>query len=322
MLKKFLKWFADFFFINKKKSRTKYFKEIHRNKPESNKELLDKVKRLEHVLEEKSKMTDDLKTAFLKNIYHEIRTPMNSIVGFTNLLAQKDLSEDQKTRFAENIKKSSQDFLKLIDDLVEASFLDTGDFKVKKRECDLILLMDELYASFSYQNRITGESKIALLQNPDSQYKELKVFSDRDILFNVMSSLLSNAFKFTEKGIIEYGYKVLNDYKLLFFVKDSGIGGIDKGDNSIFKSFTKAEHCYDSTNKGFGLGLKIAKGKIDLLGGEIWVESNEFKGTTFKFIVPLELIKKPSKVEPDIKNMKVSKYQGLFHNRFDIRNLS
>ncbi len=320
MLKKLLNRVIDFFSINKKKSSIRFFKNILRNRSRSYEELIGKVKRLEHIIEEKSKLTEDLKTAFLKNIYHEIRTPMNSIVGFTNLLAQRDLTEDQKSRFAENIKKSSQDFLKLIDDLIEASLLDTGEISIKKGECDLIMMMDELYSCFSLQNRIIGKSNIALLQNPDSQFKKLIVYSDGKILFDVLSNLLSNAFKFTEKGIIEYGYKVLNDYKLLFFVKDSGIGGLDKGDNSIYKSFTKTEHCYDSTNKGFGLGLKIAKNKIELLGGEIWVESNEFKGTSFKFIVPLEKVDGTGKIEDNIKNIKKNVFQRLMHDRFDFQN--
>ena len=273
---------------NKNNPASGYLKETHNNITESYNELSEKVKRLEKILEEKSKIADDLKAAFLRNVYHEIRTPMNSIVGFTNLLDHKDITEEQRKKYAENIKKSSQQFLQLIDDLVEASILDSGYFKMAKGDCNLSQLMNELHSHFTVQNIDPVNPDIALVQKPDSQHPELTIYSDRKMLFHINSILISNAYKFTREGMIEYGYKVLNDNQLMFFVRDSGIGGIDKYDDSIFKSFTKAEHCFDNTNKGFGLGLSIAHGKVKLLGGDIWVESNELKGTTFKFTVPLE----------------------------------
>ena len=289
MVKKFLNWFMSYLSQNKNKPHSKYLKEAHNSISESYEELLEKVKRLERVLEEKTRIADELKSAFLRNVYHEIRTPMNSIVGFTSLLNHGDITDDQRSKFAENIKKSSQQFLKLIDDLVEASLLDSGYTRITKGECDLSQVMEELHSLYTDQNSYySAKSDIALIQNPDIQHKELKIYSDKKMLFDIISNLLSNAFKFTERGSVEYGYKILNNDKIMFYVKDSGIGGIDKYDNSIFKSFTKSEHCLSETNKGLGLGLNIAYGKVKLLGGDIWVEPNEIKGTTFKFTVPLE----------------------------------
>jgi signal transduction histidine kinase len=287
MLKKFLSWFMGYLSQNKNNSASGYLKETHNNIAESYNELSEKVKRLEQILEEKTKIADDLKSAFLRNIYHEIRTPMNSIVGFTNLLSHKDLSEEQRKKFDENIKKSSQQFLKLIDDLIEASILDSGYFKIVNGDCNLTKLIDELHSYFTVHNIDPLKSNIALVQNPDSQYMDITIYTDKKMLFDIISILISNAFKFTRKGVIEYGYKVLNNNQVMFFVKDSGVGGIDKFDKSIFKSFTKAENCFENTNKGFGLGLSIAHSKVKLLRGDIWVESNELKGTTFKFTVPL-----------------------------------
>jgi signal transduction histidine kinase len=278
MLKKFIGWFMGYLSQNK---------EPHNNIDESYNELSAKVKRLEQILEEKTKLADDLKSAFLRNIYHEIRTPMNSIVGFTNLLSQKDLTEEQRRKFADNIRKSSQQFLKLIDDLVEASILDSGYFKMVEGDCNLSMLMDELHTYYSVNIDDPGKSDIAFVQNSDPQHMDIIICTDKKMLFDIMSILISNAFKFTQKGVIEYGYKVLNK-EVMFFVKDSGIGGIDKFDKSIFKSFTKTEHCFEDSNKGFGLGLSIAHSKVKLLRGDIWVESNDLKGTTFKFTIPIE----------------------------------
>ena len=286
MLKKFIDWFMGYLSLNK---------ETQNNLTESYNDLCKKVKRLEQILEEKTKLADDLKSAFLRNIYHEIRTPMNSIIGFTNLLSSKDLTEGQRLKYAENIRKSSQQFLKLIDDLVEASILDSGYFKMVNSDCNLSVLMDELHTHFTGNNYDPEKSDIAFIQNSDPQYMDIMINTDKKMLFDIMSILISNAFKFTQKGVIEYGYKVLNK-QVMFFVKDSGIGGIDKYDKSIFKSFTKTEQCFEDSNKGFGLGLSIAHRKVKLLQGDIWVESNDLKGTTFKFTVPFE--------RPDEKNIK------------------
>ena len=286
MLKKFIDWFMGYLSLNK---------ETQNNITESYNDLCEKVKRLEQILEEKTKLADNLKSAFLRNIYHEIRTPMNSIIGFTNLLSSKDLNEGQRLKYAENIRKSSQQFLKLIDDLVEASILDSGYFKMVNSDCNLCMLMDEVHTHFTGSNYDPEKSDIAFIQNSDSQHMDIMINTDKKMLFDIMSILISNAFKFTQKGVIEYGYKVLNK-QVMFFVKDSGIGGIDKYDKSIFKSFTKTEQCFEDSNKGFGLGLSIAHRKVKLLQGDIWVESNDLKGTTFKFTVPFE--------RPDEKNIK------------------
>lgn len=290
-----------------------YSRETQRYTAESCKDLLAKVRRLESIIEEQSSIADNLKSAFLKNVYHEIRTPMNSIVGFTNLLEQKNITDEDRNRFTENIKKSSQDFLKLIDDLVEASLLDSGEIAVKKEECDIKQLITDLYSCFTDQNGIPPNKNITLLKNPDPQFEEYKIYSDSKMIFDIMSGLLSNAFKFTQKGIIEYGYKVLNDYKLMLYVKDTGIGGIGEGDTTIFKIFTKSEHCYETANKGFGLGLNIARSKVILLGGEIWVESNELKGTTFKFTMPVERTIEAAVNEKEMKSFVKKQYLKINH---------
>ncbi|UCH15780.1 MAG: HAMP domain-containing histidine kinase [Bacteroidales bacterium] len=308
MIKKFLGWFMSYLSQNKNKPQSKYLKEAHNKISGSYEELLEKVQRLEMILEEKTKIADELKSAFLRNIYHEIRTPMNSIVGFTSLLNHGNITSEQRDKYAENIKTSSQQFLKLIDDLVEASLLDSGYAKTTKGECDLDRVMEDLHSLYTVQNEFSINSDIAFSQNPDSQHKELKIYSDKKMLFDIMSYLLSNAFKFTERGAVEYGYRILNDDKIMFYVKDSGVG-IDKYDNSIFKNFTKSEHCLRETNKGLGLGLSIAYGKVKLLGGDIWVEPNEMKGTTFKFTVPMEkyCTAKSSKKTENFKNKQLSR---------------
>ncbi len=312
MLKKILYKLIVYFSVSSVRGNKNNIKGTQINNAESCEQLVEKVRRLESIIEEKSKISDDLRSTFLKNVYHEIRTPMNSIVGFTNLLEQKDITDIDKTKFTENIRKSSKDFLRLIDDLVEASLLDSGEYKVKKGEFSLSRLMNDLYDCFADKNYIRlNKHNISLVQNPDSKFTALKIYSDRNMLFGIMSMLISNAFKFTKKGIIEFGYRVIDNHNLMFFVKDTGMGGLGKGDSSVFNSFTKSDHCFERANKGFGLGLNIAKSKVELLKGEIWVESNELKGTTFKFTIPVET---PDEKKTDERNTKNIFKKAIFKN--------
>jgi signal transduction histidine kinase len=130
-----------------------------------------------------------------------------------------------------------------------------------------------------------GKDHIAILLNKEIRSGDFMIFTDHLRLSQVLSCLLSNALKFTSKGIIEFGYFVREDQKLQFFVKDSGKGILADKAGMIFDKFEKQEEDYTTAESGLGLGLTLAKGIISLLGGEIWVDSNIFKGSTFNFTI-------------------------------------
>ena len=252
--------------------------------------LLDKVEKLEQLMKEESTKTERLKKSFLNNIYHEIRTPMNSIVGFSELLKQNGLSELKKDMYVSKIRQSSESFLKLIDLLLDASLIESGNLELNSKPCDLEQLMDELHSYHTIQKHMYDKSDIALLKNMDKYYPGLQIKTDKEWLLKILTNLLDNAFKFTQKGVIEFGYKVINPVQIMFFVKDSGVGLDAAQAKEMFHEFKKIEYCIGKDNRGLGLGLSIAKGLIDMMSGKIWIESNSFGGSTFKFSIPLEII--------------------------------
>ncbi|MFO7656939.1 MAG: HAMP domain-containing sensor histidine kinase [Bacteroidales bacterium] len=287
-LSKFSRWWVNFFSSLKKETFTD-------NKPlngeEFYKALLTKVDELENLMKEESQKNDRLKICFLNNIYHEIRTPMNSIVGFAQLLKDNYITDDKRDMYMDKIAKSSEEFLQLLDHLLEASLIESGNIRLQKTECHLSQLMDELHADFNIQKHILNKNNIALLKNSDKFYPNLSIIADSSRLYQVFSSLIGNALKFTRRGVIEFGYKVLNPSQIMLFVKDSGTGINKDLDNKLFERFIKIDYCDGKENRGLGLGLSISKGIVSLMGGKIWVENNNnFGGATFKFTIPLERI--------------------------------
>jgi len=287
IISNFTKWISSFF-SSTSSSIGKSQKELKEDITYS--KLLEKVEKLEQLMKEESTKSERLKTSFLNNIYHEIRTPMNSIVGFSELLKQNGLSEHKKDMYVNKIRQSSEDFLKLIDQLLDASLIESGNLELKIVTCELEQIIDELYSFHNIQKHLFDKSDIALLKNLDKYYPGLQIKTDKEWLFKILSNLLDNAFKFTHKGVIEFGYKVINPDQIMFFVKDSGIGIDASKATELFQKFKKIEYCIGKDNRGLGLGLSIAKDLIDMMNGKIWIESNSFGGSTFKFSIPLERI--------------------------------
>lgn len=248
-------------------------------------ELKAKVEKLEHELEENRIRTDRLKSRFLASISHELRTPMNAILGFSNLMIDKNLSPDKKEEYMEHINENSNNLLNIVDSMIDISLLETNELKIRKDFCNVDLLLQELYRYFNIERHKCRKDHIAMLFNKSKQNGNFMIFTDSHRLSQVLSSLLYNALKFTSKGIIEFGYILRDDNKLQFYVKDSGKGILGEKAKSIFNKFEKGEDEFGKTEAGVGLGLALAKGIVDLLGGDIWVESNIFKGSTFNFTI-------------------------------------
>ncbi len=247
-------------------------------------ELIDRIEELESKLENNTLQVEKIKSVFLKNIYHEIRTPLNAIVGFTNLLEMEDNVNEQQ-EYRNQIALSSREFLKIMDNIIEASLIEAGMVKISEEECNLNALLSEIYAYFKIQRHTQEKGGIAFLLNVPRSHAS-NVLCDRHRINQVITNLLSNAFKFTEKGIVELGYKIENREKIHFYVKDSGIGGLSQDEfNNVFRSFVKLDNTANA-KKGLGLGLSISKYLIEMMDGEIWYESNNIDGTTFHFTLP------------------------------------
>ncbi len=234
---------------------------------------------------EKAIESEKLKSAFLANMSHEIRTPMNAIIGFSELLSKPDLFEKRKDKFLNYIISSGKSLLNLIDDIIDISKIEVGKLRIKKEDFDINEILDELFSSFVKTNERT-ENKVIFRISKDIS-NQLIINSDAYRIKQIISNLLSNSFKFTSKGYIEFGCKIVEN-KVLFYVEDTGIGIPDDKVDVIFNRFGQIDESYSINKGGTGLGLAISKKLVSLLDGEIWVESEIEKGSTFYFTIPFD----------------------------------
>lgn len=231
---------------------------------------------------EKAEESDRLKTAFLHNISHEIRTPMNAIVGFANLLREPDLTADEQHSFTDIISKSSNHLLSIVNDVIEISNIEAGRLKYTLNEVNLNSLLFDLYQQF--KPRATDKGIEFRVDTPETI--DVSNFStDSTKLIQVFSNLLNNAFKFTLKGEIVFGYTTKFDY-VEFFVSDTGIGIEADQQSKIFDRFYQVDNTVTRMHEGTGIGLCISKAFVELLGGKIWLRSLTGRGSVFYFTLP------------------------------------
>ncbi|MEZ5071005.1 MAG: response regulator [Bacteroidales bacterium] len=231
---------------------------------------------------DRAEESDRLKTAFLQNISHEIRTPMNGILGFANLLNDALLSEQERGNYLKIIEKSGRRMLHTIHDIVEMSRLQTGQISFHHSPVDLHHLMQELHQFFLAKAREKG----LRLEYATSGRDSLVLFTDEVKLNIIATNLIQNAIKYTRTGKIDFGFSVRGK-EVEVFVADTGIGIPEENRGVVFDRFTRLDNAMDSEFEGTGLGLSIAKSYVGLLGGRIWIESNEPRGTVFRFTLPL-----------------------------------
>lgn len=227
--------------------------------------------------------SDRLKSAFLANVSHEIRTPMNGIMGFTELLKEHDTTLEQQLEYLTIIEQSGERMLDLINDLINISKLDSGQMKLSISEFDINEKMHLLFHFFRIQAEAKGLSLDFRLGMKD--LTDTMILSDKDKIYSILSNLIKNAIKYTNKGTIEFGY-VLENSELQFYVADTGIGIEQDKQKSIFDRFVQADLSMAKSYEGAGLGLAISKAYTELLGGKIWLESKCGAGSTFYFSVP------------------------------------
>lgn len=246
---------------------------------------IDRLKFAETELIVSNKIAEEnnrLKTAFLKNISHEIRTPLNAIIGFAGLLETKNLDSRERDLYLKHLISSSKRMLNTITDIIDISRLQSGSTLVNKENVVIVDCIRETIRS--YQD-VANEKKIVLATDFKPGSEKACIKTDGRHLKNIFDKLLSNAFKFTALGQITIGFKQeLNE--TIFFVSDTGIGIDISQQGFIFEDFRQVLESTTRTYDGNGLGLTIAKNLVELLGGEIQVESKVGEGSTFRFIIP------------------------------------
>ncbi|MBP7024155.1 MAG: PAS domain S-box protein [Bacteroidales bacterium] len=252
---------------------------------------------------EKAEESDRLKTAFLSNMSHEIRSPMNAVLGFTQLIKSDEQLSETGMQYIELIQNSGKQLLSLLEDIIDISKIQSNQLRIDKNAFDLNELMDELYLIFSNQLKLKDECKTLLFKPEKTCVSPFVIYSDPVRIKQILSNLLSNAIKFTPSGSINFGYSIFSDddaSKIQFYVRDTGIGISIENQLLIFERFRQADNSYTRLYGGSGLGLAISRGLVELLGGDIWVESKPGEGSEFFFNIPLEFSEKdtPAPVQP------------------------
>lgn len=237
---------------------------------------------------EKAEESDKLKTAFLANMSHEIRTPMNGILGFAELLKEPGLTIDEQQKYIRIIERSGVRMLNIINNIVDISKIEAGLMDIKIQESDINEQIDYIYTFFKPEVEAKG---MHLLHKEGLPKNEASILTDREKLFAILTNLVKNAIKYSENGFIEFGYVSSGGSNeqpdlLTFYVKDTGIGIHKDKIDIIFDRFRQVSEGSNRNYEGVGLGLSITKAYVEMLGGKIWVESEEGLGSCFYFTLP------------------------------------
>ncbi len=259
----------------------------HRNREiiSVNANLESKVIERTHELilaKEKAEESDQLKSAFLANMSHEIRTPINSIIGFSELLSDPDFDETQKKEFIQTIVKSGNNLMMIISDIMDLSMIESKQIKLRNEHFEVSQVFVDLENEFRYR---AEANKLEFRINCPETSGQIFLVNDKYRLKQICDNLIGNALKFTHSGFIEIGY-FLKETQIVFFVRDSGIGIPAIHQSTIFERFRQADVTKTRKYGGNGLGLAISKNLVELLGGEMWLDSEEAKGSTFYFSLP------------------------------------
>lgn len=238
---------------------------------------------------EKAEESDRLKSAFLANMSHEIRTPLNGIIGFAKYLKNfPETGREETLKFLNIICNSADHLLNLINDIIDISKIEVKQMKINFESINLNALLNEIYSFYYTANPDLSKRGINFRITTSLSDLESNIVTDKVRLRQIMSNLITNALKFTKAGSVEFGYELTSDKHFLkFFVKDTGIGIPAENIDLIFQRFNQVDADLTRKYGGTGLGLAISKSLVELMGGEIWVESQPGEGANFFFTLPL-----------------------------------
>jgi len=236
------------------------------------------------IAKNKAENSDKLKTAFLANMSHEIRTPMNAIIGLSQLMKIKKIDENTKAEYIDTIINKGHLLLNIINDIIDVAKIEANELQIKTEQTNLELLLKDIFLTFENNLKLTN-SEIKFSLELDREHHNLYILTDELRLKQILINLIENARKFTKTGSIKFGVKTEENF-LRFFVADTGIGMPKDKQNFIFDRFRQIDEKNTKEHSGTGLGLTISKKITELLGGQIWVESEINKGSTFYFTVP------------------------------------
>lgn len=234
---------------------------------------------------EKAIQSDKLKTSFLTNMSHEIRTPMNAIIGFSTLLNDDDITKEESAEYVSLLASNASVLLNIIDNVIEVAMLEAGEVVLERKKFGINQMLVDLLESFEKsEDRHPDVSVNISTAGSDEEYM---LYNDQNRLMQMLNILIGNALKFTEKGSVDFGYRLIDQKYIEFIIKDSGIGIPLSQQDHIFERFRQADNSLTRKFGGTGLGLTIVKHLVDLMDGQIVLESEEGKGSLFRISLPI-----------------------------------
>ncbi|NOR86075.1 MAG: tetratricopeptide repeat protein [Bacteroidales bacterium] len=258
--------------------------ELQQHKNHLREEVYERTKELTKA-KEKAEESNNLKTSFLNNISHEFRTPMNGIIGFSSLLTHAE-TEEEHEEYTDIIKQSCDRLLNLVNDTVEISKVHSGQAKLIKSDVNISEIIQNILIEFEESALL---KEIEIETQLDAEIERLIIRNDLDKITRIFWHIINNAIKFTQGGFIKISGSVIRQDKLQFKIEDSGIGMTKEIQAKIFDYFIQAEMGNARTYEGNGIGLSLSKTYIEMLDGEIWIESQINKGASIYFNFPFVL---------------------------------
>jgi signal transduction histidine kinase len=235
---------------------------------------------------------EKLKNSFLTNMSHEIRTPLNAIVGFSQVLAEEEISADETKDYAQQVNNNGKLLLTLIEDVLEMTDIEAGEIELKPDKLSLYDLINDLQIKYGRSAKLRGDNPIYFAVNNDDRAKDIILNTDIFRLKQALGNVLGNSIKFTNKGSIVFGYVELKKEQMIeFHILDTGIGIPTEEIDFVFDKFRKRELRIDKHYLGAGLGLPISKYLVEMLGGSVSIESEEKVGTDVRIRIPITIPK-------------------------------
>ncbi len=249
--------------------------------------ITDRVNMIQELkkAKEKAEEGERLASAFLSNLSHEIRTPMNGILGFAELLKDDDITVQEKKEYIGIIESSGKQLIAILNDIVEISKIEAGVIYVNPVYFQINELLEDIHAVTKVT--ISKEQKIKLVYRHNICDENILLYNDKVKIQQIITNLIANAIKFTQKGSVEFGYIKENEDYIKLYVKDTGIGIEEKFHEKIFQRFQQADNTGVYKSRGAGLGLSITKAYTEMLGGKIGYKSKLGKGSEFFITIPI-----------------------------------
>ncbi len=273
---------------------------------------------------EKAEESDRIKTTFISNLSYEIRNPMNNIIGYADLISSQKLRNEIKDQYVAEIVQNSKALLNQIENIIEIAKLEANQVVADVHQTNLLTFLNNMIAYTQSELKYFRKEHIEVRSAFDRKELDLEVLFDKNNLYMLLTRLVHNAVQYTANGHIEIGCNRINANTLQFWVSDSG-EGIDKENfDGLFDS--PLPRLDDAWRNGLGLGLPIAKGLVDLLGGKIWIESDKEIGTNVYFTIPCSTVRggnpplefyRPeysTTVVPDLKGKKILIVEDQYSN--------